>query len=100
VGLYRDDGLAVSSATCRQIEIMKKKICKLFDNNGLKVTIEANAKEVNFLDVTLNLSDGIFKPYMKDNNDSRPPEICSQLRFSCLNLIKSTRLTFASALNQ
>ena len=28
VGLYRDDGLAVSSATNRQIDVMKKKICK------------------------------------------------------------------------
>ena len=48
IGLYRDDGLAVSSATCRQIERLKKKVCKIFGNNGLKVTIEANSKEVNF----------------------------------------------------
>ena len=45
VGLYRDDGLGVSSATCRQIEMMKKKVCKLFEGNGMKVTIEANAKQ-------------------------------------------------------
>ena len=68
VGLYRDDGLAVSSATCRQIELMKKRICTIFENNGLKVTIEASAKQVNFLDVTLDLTNGIYKPYMKENN--------------------------------
>ena len=62
VGLYRDDGLAVSSATPRQIELMKKKICKLFEENQLAVTIEANAKVVNFLDVTLDLNTGIYKP--------------------------------------
>ena len=38
IGLYRDDGLAVSSGTPRQIEIMKKKICHVFNNNGLKIT--------------------------------------------------------------
>ena len=68
IGLYRDDGLAVSSATCRQIELMKKKVCKIFERNDLKVTIEANAKEVNFLDVTFNLSISIYKPFMKENN--------------------------------
>ena len=64
IELYRDDGLAVSPTTCRQIELMKKKVCKVFEKNDLKVTIEANAKEVNFLDVTLNLSNSIYKPYM------------------------------------
>ena len=68
IGLYRDDGLAVSSARPRQIEILKKKICKVFEKNNLKVTIEANAKIVNFLDITLDLSTGIFKPYMKEND--------------------------------
>ena len=68
IGLYRDDGLAVSPATCRQIELMKKKVCKVFEKNDLQVTIEANAKEVNFLDVTLNLDSCLYKPYMKENN--------------------------------
>ena len=68
VGLYRDDGLAVSSATPRQIEIMKKKICKLFEENKLAVTIEANAKVVDFLDVTLDLNTGIYKPFIKEND--------------------------------
>ena len=68
VGLYRDDGLAVSSARPRQIKILKKKICKVFEKNNLKVTIEVNAKIVNFLDITLDLSTGIFKPYIKEND--------------------------------
>ena len=67
-GLYRDDGLAVSDGTSRQIENMKKKICKVFQENQLSCTIEANAKVVNFLDVTLDLNTGIFKPYMKEND--------------------------------
>ena len=68
IGLYRDDGLAVSQATPRQIEIMKKKICQVFHKNGLQVTTEANAKVVNFLDVTFDLRTGIYKPYMKEND--------------------------------
>ena len=41
IGLYRDDGLCASSATPRQLEIMKKKICRILNQNGLQVTIEA-----------------------------------------------------------
>ena len=37
--------------------------------NGLRVTIEANLKVVNFLDVTFDLNDEIYKPYMKENHN-------------------------------
>ena len=42
LGLYRDDGLGVSSSTPRQIENSKKKICELFKKHGLSITISAN----------------------------------------------------------
>ena len=48
-GLYRDDGLSVSTATNRQIEIMKKKVCKFFRDNGIAVTIEANSKSISWM---------------------------------------------------
>ena len=67
IGLYRDDGLAASPARPRQVEILKKKICQVFAKNGLRVTIEANLKVVNFLDVTFDLNNEVYKPYMKDN---------------------------------
>ena len=51
-GLYRDDGLGIVKGTPRQIENMKKDICKTFQENNLRITIEANKKVVNFLDVT------------------------------------------------
>ena len=41
---------------------------KTFKDNDLKITIDANKKIVNFLDVTFNLTDGTYKPYMKLNN--------------------------------
>jgi hypothetical protein len=68
VGLYRDDGLIACKATPREIEKIKQKITKIFTSNDLKITIDANKKIVNFLDVTFNLSNETFKPYMKPNN--------------------------------
>ena len=68
IGLYRDDGLGALQHTPKEIEGIKKDICKAFRNNGLKITIEANKKIVNFLDVTLNLDKGSYEPYAKPNN--------------------------------
>ena len=68
IGLYRDDGLGAFQQTPKEIEGIKKEICKVFSNNGLKITIEANKKIVNFLDVTLNLTKGSYEPYAKPNN--------------------------------
>ena len=62
VGLYRDDGLAVCNATAKKIEKMKQEV---FKSNGLKITIETNKKTINFLDVTLDLPSGSYKPFMK-----------------------------------
>ena len=67
-GLYRDDGLIASKLTPRQNENLKKKICKIFKDEGLRITIEANIKVVNFLDVTFDISRDIFKPFMKPND--------------------------------
>ena len=64
-GSYKDDGLGVSSASPRQIEIMKKKICELYKKHGLQVTIEANKKCVQFLDAELDLEQDSYKPYIK-----------------------------------
>ena len=87
VGLYRDDGLAVSKLRERQTELRKKKICKIFKDNGIRITTEANAKCVNFLDVTFNLETGLYKPYMKPNNtpvyvhveSNHPPSIIKNI---------------------
>ena len=68
IGLYRDDGLAAFDKTPREIEIIKKSICKVFSNNNLKVTIEANKKCVDYLDITLDLRSSSHKPYMKPGN--------------------------------
>ena len=68
IGLYRDDGLGACNLPPRQAELEKKKLCKIFSENGLNVTAEANLKTVNFLDINLNLETELYKPYMKANN--------------------------------
>jgi hypothetical protein len=40
----------------------------VFKDNGLKITIDANKKIVNFLDVTLDLNKRTHEPYLKPNN--------------------------------
>ena len=65
IGLYHDDGLAVINQTPQKIEKIKKEICKIFAQNNLWITIEANKKIVDFLDVTLDLPTGRFKPFSK-----------------------------------
>ena len=62
VGLYRDDGLALSDGNGPETERLKKEITKIFKENGLGITTSTNVKIVNFLDVTLNLNNGSYKP--------------------------------------
>ena len=68
LNLYRDDGLLVCNLTPRQAELKKKEICQIFKDNGLKIKILANQKVVNFLDITLDIDSGVFKPFMKPND--------------------------------
>ena len=86
-GLYRDNGLGISKAPPWQTELIKKDLCGIFRNFGLKITIEANQKTVNFLDVTLNLSNGKYKAYTKPGNtplyvnkkSNHPPHIIENI---------------------
>ena len=91
IGLYRDDGLAVFKSTSGpQSEKIKKTFQKMFKNKGLDIIINCNMKIVNYLDVTLNLNDGSYRPYKKPNdetnyihvNSDHPPSILKQLPVS------------------
>ena len=57
LGLYRDDGLLVIENSAKNVEKLKQEITV--------ITIEANRKKVNYLDVTLNVEKQNFKPYLK-----------------------------------
>lgn len=69
IGLYRDDGLAVLKNTSGpQIERTKKEISRIMKSFNLKITIDANLKVTNFLDVTFSLETGKHSPYRKPND--------------------------------
>ena len=67
-GIFRDDGLGVSSATPREVERIKKSICGGYKKHGLSLTVDANKKSVQFLDVELDLMNESYKPFTKPND--------------------------------
>ena len=84
---------------------MKKDLCAIFNQFGLKITIEANMKIINVLDVTLNLSTGKYQPYSKPNNvplyvnnkSNHPPNILRNIPLSInkrLSQISSDKNSF------
>ena len=85
--LYRDDGLAVTSSTPRQQEKLRQKIIQIFGKHDMKITIEINLKRVDYLDVTLDLETGLFKPYRKPGDkplyvsaqSNHPPQVLKNI---------------------
>ena len=108
-GLYRDDGLGAHHKTDGpSLNRMKKDIIKLFQTFGLKITIETNMKQVDFLDITMNLQRNTFQPYRKPNNRPRyvhsqsnhPPQTIENIPASInkrINEISCNRETFENA---
>ena len=47
---------------------MKKDLCGIIKQHRLRITIDANKKTFNFLDITLNLTTCKYMLYMKPNN--------------------------------
>ena len=87
-GLYRDDGLGnYTSMPGPTTERTRKAIIKIFKKNGLNITIDMNMIQSNFLDVSLNIETGQYKPYRKPNNiplyinkkSNHPPTIIKQI---------------------
>ena len=71
VKLYNDDGIIyIPDSNGPKTFSIQKKIIRTFELLGLRIQIASNLKIVDFLDVTLNLSNGTFKPFSK--NDSAP----------------------------
>ena len=68
-GLYRDNRLGVidlakpfvHGRTRRQV------LFNVMSDIGFKITFDLGNQVTHFLDVTLNLSDGTFRPYQKSN---------------------------------
>ena len=88
LGLYRDDGLGITrNLNGPQTERLRKKLFRIFKSCGLKITVECNLVQADFLDVTFNLSSEKYWPYRKPNNNplyinqksNHPPSIIKQL---------------------
>ena len=88
VGLYRDDGLVLlRNLSGPQSEPTRKDITREFKKQSLNISRSTNLKICNFLDVTLNLTDGTHYPYRKPNNETlyidtnsnHPPTIIKHL---------------------
>ena len=70
VGLYRDDGLAIlQNSSGHNTDQIKKRIIKLFQIHDLKINIEANLIQKDFLDLTLNIKTEKHWPFRKPNNN-------------------------------
>ena len=82
-------------------------MCKIFKRNSLQITIEANKKVVDFLDITLDLRAEIYKPYKKPNSNltyihkqsNHPPSIIKNLPKS-INKRLSTNSKNAQIFNE
>ena len=87
-GLYRDHELILlRNLNGQQMDKKRKTIIKIFKDIGFSIDIQTNLKEVDFLDVTLNLQNGTYRPYKKANDkllyihssSNHPPQIIKQL---------------------
>ena len=107
LGLFRDDGLGASHLSCQQIDDIKKIICEVFRSNGLELTVDANKKRVQFLDVEFDLENITYKPYIKENdvplyvhkNSNHPPSITKNIPDSVnrrLSALSSDEKSFSS----
>ena len=87
IGLYRDDGLAVTNLPGPDLDRLRKEVMKMFNTFNLKITVETGMKVTDFLYVSLNLQNNIYMPYRKDTNppiyiqraSNHPPHIIKQL---------------------
>ena len=99
IGFYCDDGFGIfQNIPKTEIERKKKQIVKVFKDCGLSITIKCNLKSEDFLDVTFDLLNEIYKPYRKPNNkplyinkhSNHPPNILKQLPKSIEKRISET----------
>ena len=86
-GLYRDDGLGVTSKSGPGISRIEKTLHDIFKSMGLKITTTVNIKCVEFLDVTMDLRTGKRTPYRKpldtptyvNSSSCHPPSVIKQI---------------------
>ena len=87
-GLHRDDALALlRNLNGQQTDKVRKNVIRVFKDIGFSLEIETNLKEVDFLDISLNLQNGTYCPYKKPNDkllciyslSNHPPNVIKQI---------------------
>ena len=88
-GLYQDEGLILLRKLNGQSKQTKRRkaISKIFKDIAFGIDIQTNLKEVDFLDVTLNLQNVTYCPYKKPDDNllyihsssNHQPQIIKQL---------------------
>ena len=69
VGIYRDDGLAVTEARDRTGQKMVQRLHQIFQEHDLKLSKCVHGmKSVDFLDLTFHLETQTYEPFRKDGN--------------------------------
>ena len=87
VGLYRDDGLSIVRGDPAEVERVSKKLKKIFEKEGLKITLESGKDGTDYLNLYLDLKTDTFRPWRKPNsnpmyvniNSSHPPQCLKQI---------------------
>ena len=84
--IYRDDDLSIlRNLSGPEVELIRKRIIKIFNDCGLNITIKMNLKTVDFLDICFDLENNAYQPYRKPNN--KPVYIHKQSNHP-LNILK------------
>ena len=69
IGLFRDDILGCfQSLSGPESQKVKKKLCKIFKQSGVGITVECNLPITDFLDITFDLRTDKYYPHKKDDN--------------------------------
>ena len=101
-------GVRTNTRSGRLCDKERKELIRIFNDFGLKITVQTNQQRTNFLDLTFDLTEGIYKPYRKPNDDpvyinrssNHPPPIIRELPHSInrrINLLSSNKETFNEA---
>ena len=85
VGLYRDDGLAAIQGTNQERDKIKERIKTIFEEESLKVVTKVNLSVVQYLDIELDLENGVHRSYHKakpiyiNTGSNHPPHILKEI---------------------
>ena len=67
-GIYRDDGLICIEGNKSEFDDIRKALVKVFKENGFKLECKVYVSQVAFLDVKLDISTKLFRPFRKEND--------------------------------